>query len=164
MRAVIQRVSEAEVVVGERRVAHIGHGAVVFLCIEKGDETARVDRAVRKIVGLRCFADEAGKMNLDLGQAAGSMLVVSQFTLAAELHRKGRRPGFDAAAPPDQARALYEHFVERATSTGVSVQKGEFGAHMHVRLVNDGPVTFVYEDRGKGSGIKDQRSGMRDEG
>lgn len=148
MRAVIQRVSEAEVVVGERRVAHIERGAVVFLCIEKGDETARVDRAVRKIAGLRCFADEAGKMNLDLGQVRGSMLVVSQFTLAAELHQKGRRPGLDAAAPPDTARALYEHFVEQVSSIGVPVQTGEFGAHMEVRLVNEGPVTFVYEDRG----------------
>jgi D-tyrosyl-tRNA(Tyr) deacylase len=150
MRAVIQRVSEAEVVVGDRRVARIGRGAVVFLCIEKGDEAARVDRAARKIAGLRCFADEAGKMNLDLGRVGGSMLVVSQFTLAAELHRKGRRPGFDAAAPPDTARALYEHFVEQVSSIGVPVQTGEFGAHMEVRLVNDGPVTFVYEDRDEG--------------
>jgi len=148
MKAVIQRVSEAEVTVGGHRVARIDRGLLILLCIEKGDDAARVDRAAHKISGLRCFADEAGKMNLDLGRVAGSMLVISQFTLAAELQQKGRRPGFDAAAPPEVARALYERFVERVASTGLPVQTGEFGAHMEVRLVNEGPVTFVYEDKG----------------
>jgi D-tyrosyl-tRNA(Tyr) deacylase len=148
MRAVLQRVSEAEVTVGDRRVGQIGPGLLVLLCIEKGDAIATVERAARKIAGLRCFADDDGRMNLDLLQTAGSMLVVSQFTLAAELHHKGRRPGFDAAAPPHAAIPLYEHFIHCVSSTGIAVQTGEFGAHMDVRLVNDGPVSFVYEDRG----------------
>lgn len=147
MRAVIQRVHEAEVVVDARSTARIGPGMLVLLCIEKGDDTSRVDRAVKKISGLRCFPDEAGKMNLDLAAVSGEMLVVSQFTLAADLHRKGKRPGFDRAAPPGPAEALYRQFAHQVAATGVPVATGEFGAHMEVSLVNDGPVTFVYEDR-----------------
>ena len=148
MRAVIQRVMRAEVRVEERPVGQIGRGLLVLLCVEKGDDPARTDRAARKIAGLRCFPDERGRMNLDLREVGGEMLVVSQFTLAAELHQKGRRPGFDAAAPPQQADVLYRRFVAQVEAAGLPVHTGEFGAHMAVHLTNDGPVTFVYEDRG----------------
>ncbi|MBN2491172.1 MAG: D-tyrosyl-tRNA(Tyr) deacylase [Planctomycetes bacterium] len=148
MRAVIQRVSRAEVEVAGHCVSRIDGGLLVLLCIEKGDDAVRIDRAAAKIAGLRCFADAQGRMNLDLSQIGGQVLVVPQFTLAAELQHKGRRPGFDAAAPPAQAAALCHRFSSRLAEAGLTVRTGEFGAHMAVHLTNDGPATFVYEDRG----------------
>lgn len=153
MRAVIQRVKRAAVRVQGDLVGSIDAGLLVLLCIEKGDDEVRVKRAAHKLTGLRCFSnescfgDEAGRMNHDLANVGGAMLVVSQFTLSAELHAKGRRPGFDAAAPADVARPLVQHFIDVVAGLGIPVATGVFGAHMQVALENDGPVTFVYEDR-----------------
>ena len=152
MRAVVQRVLRAEVAVDGGIVGQIGPGLLVLLCIEDGDDEARIERGARKISKLRCFADEAGKMNLDLEQIRGEMLVVSQFTLAADLQKKGRRPGFDRAAPPDLARKLYARFVDGVAQAGIPVATGSFGTHMRVSLVNDGPVTFIHDDRGPDPG------------
>ncbi len=141
MKAVVQRVSEASLAVGERLVSQIGAGLVVLLCVEQGDDEATVEPFAHKIAKLRIFADEAGKMNRSLLDVGGSALVVSQFTLAADT-RKGNRPSFTGAAPPDQADRLYRAFCAQLGALGVPVQTGEFAAHMAVALVNDGPVTI----------------------
>ena len=148
MKAVLQRVSRAQVDVAGKTTGRIGRGIMVLLGVEKGDEERDADRLADKIVNLRIFEDEAGKMNLSLKEIGGELLVVSQFTLAGNC-AKGRRPSFDAAAPPAEANRLYEYFVGRARALGVPVATGIFQAMMEVELVNDGPVTFILESREK---------------
>jgi D-aminoacyl-tRNA deacylase len=144
MRVILQRVSRASVEVDGRIVGEIGGGLLVLLGVAKPDTAADADALVAKILNLRIFADEAGKMNRSILDCTGELLVVSQFTLYGDCSR-GRRPGFDSAAPAEQARALYEHFVEAARRSGLKVETGVFQAHMAVSLVNDGPVTFLIE-------------------
>ncbi|GBD36801.1 D-aminoacyl-tRNA deacylase [bacterium HR36] len=144
MRAVIQRVSRAEVRVASRKLGAIGRGLVVLLGVGPQDTERDADRLAEKIVALRIHEDASGKMNLDLLQVGGGMLVVSQFTLYADC-RKGRRPSFTLAAPPAQAKRLYERFVASARALGVVVETGEFGANMEVELVNSGPVTIFLD-------------------
>lgn len=151
MKLVIQRVSEAEVCVAGRSVGRIGRGFLVLLGAEKGDGPGAAEEAARRVAGLRVFNDEDGKMNRDLAAVGGSVLVVSQFTLGADLSR-GRRPGFEKALGGEQARPLYERFVRALAELGVPVATGEFGAMMQVSLVNDGPATFVLE---VGSGLQE---------
>lgn len=149
MRLVIQRVSEAEVRVRGESVARIGRGLLVLLGAEKGDNEHAAEEAARKVTGLRVFGDENGRMNLDLAAVGGSVLVVSQSTLGADLSR-GRRPGFERALSGDEARPVYERFARALEETGVPVVTGVFGEFMQVSLVNDGPATFVLE---VGSGL-----------
>ena len=144
MRAVVQRVIQARVEVDGAVVGEIQAGLLVLLGVAKTDAAADADYLVEKIVNLRIFGDQAGKMNRSLLDTGGALLVVSQFTLYGDC-RKGRRPGFDAAAGPELARALYEHFVATARATGVRVETGVFQAHMAVSLTNDGPVTLLVE-------------------
>ncbi len=146
MRAVLQRVSRAAVTVDGEVVGRIGAGWLVLLGVAKGDTDEDAARLAEKVLGLRAFADEAGKMNLDVTQIGGGILVVSQFTLLGDC-RKGRRPGFDAAAGPAEAERLYELFCERTAASGPPVERGSFGSHMDVELVNDGPVTFLLDSR-----------------
>jgi D-tyrosyl-tRNA(Tyr) deacylase len=146
VRLVIQRVSEAEVRVDGKSVGRIGRGFLVLLGAEKGDDAAAAEEAARRVHGLRVFNDENGKMNLDLAAVGGSVLVVSQFTLGADLSR-GRRPGFERALAGDLARPIYERFVEALAASGVAVATGVFGELMQVSLVNDGPATFVLDVR-----------------
>lgn len=147
MIALLQRVSEASVSVEGRLVGAIGRGALLFVCAEPDDDEALADRLVAKVLALRVFADDAGKMNRDLVAVGGGLLVVSQFTLAADTSR-GHRPGFSRAAPPERARRLYERVIETARRQHADVATGEFGADMQVRLVNDGPVTIPIILRG----------------
>jgi D-tyrosyl-tRNA(Tyr) deacylase len=144
MRAVIQRVSRARVRVQESVLGEIGPGLLVLLGVAKLDTAADAGFLVEKILNLRVFPDEAGKMNRSLLDTGGALLVVSQFTLYGDC-RKGRRPSFDDAAPAQLARPLYEHFVEVARQSGLRVETGVFQAHMEVSLVNDGPVTLLVE-------------------
>jgi D-tyrosyl-tRNA(Tyr) deacylase len=144
MKAVIQRVTSASVVVEGRTVGEIDHGILVLLGVEKGDDESKADWLAEKICGLRIFEDEQGKMNLSVEEIGGSLLVVSQFTLAGNC-AKGRRPSFDTAAPPDEGKRLYEYFVEAVKRLGLPVATGIFQADMKVSLVNDGPVTFILE-------------------
>lgn len=144
MKLVIQRVAEAEVRVGGESIARIGRGFLVLLGAEIGDDEAAAGEAARKVAGLRVFNDENDKMNLDLAAVGGSALVVSQFTLGADLSR-GRRPGFERALGGDAARPIYEAFVRALAGHGVPVSTGRFGAMMQVSLVNDGPATFILE-------------------
>jgi len=144
MRAVIQRVAKATVTVDGVTAGAVDAGLMVLLGVGKGDTRGDADLLADKIVNLRVFSDAAGKMNVSLLDTGGAMLAVSQFTLYGDT-RKGRRPGFDAAAPPELARALYEHFVAAVRSKGVRVETGVFQAHMEVSLVNDGPVTLLVE-------------------
>jgi D-tyrosyl-tRNA(Tyr) deacylase len=148
MRAVVQRVSRAEVNVGGRCVGRIGAGFAVLLGVARDDTEADAEFVADRILGLRVFADEAGKMNLALGATSGELLVISQFTLLADTSG-GRRPSFIRAAPPEIARPLYEHFVSLARARGVRVETGEFGAHMELGLVNDGPVTIILDSRAR---------------
>jgi len=147
MRAVVQRVTRARVEVDGAVVGEIGPGSLVLLGVAKTDTPADSAFLADKIAGLRIFADEAGKMNRSLVETGGALLVVSQFTLYGDT-RKGRRPGFDAAAPAEQARALYEHFVDAARRHAIRVETGVFQAHMAVSLTNDGPVTLILESAG----------------
>jgi D-aminoacyl-tRNA deacylase len=142
MRLVLQRVSEASVRVSGKQIASIGSGLVVFLCIEKGDDHSLADRYAAKIASLRIFEDESGKMNRSLLEVSGKVLLISQFTLAADAE-KGRRPSFDRAASPDVAFPLYEYFAAKLKEAGVEVATGVFQAMMKVSLVNDGPVTLI---------------------
>jgi len=144
MRLLLQRVLSASVTVGGEVVGRIDRGLLVFAAIEKGDGAREVEWAAKKLSGLRIFEDETGRMNDDLQAAEGSVLVVSQFTLAGSL-RRGRRPSFDGAAPPELAEPLVEEFVDRLRNLGIPVETGRFRAHMQVELVNDGPVTFVLD-------------------
>jgi D-aminoacyl-tRNA deacylase len=149
VRLILQRVSSAVVRVGGDAVASIGRGVVALVGVERGDGPAQAAVAAGKLAGLRIFADEEGKMNLDLAAVGGAVLVVSQFTLAASVAR-GRRPSFDAAAPPEEAEPLIGDLVAALRRRGLSVAEGRFGAAMEVELVNDGPVTFLLEFPGKG--------------
>jgi D-tyrosyl-tRNA(Tyr) deacylase len=144
MRALLQRVTQASVVAEGALVGEIGAGLLILLGIAKPDAAADAAALVDKIVNLRIFPDAEGKMNRSLLETQGSLLIISQFTLYGDC-RKGRRPGFDAAAPAEQARALYESFVEIARRSGLRVETGVFQAHMEVALVNDGPVTLMLE-------------------
>ncbi len=147
MRAVLQRVSQAGVTVTGQRIAEIGAGLLILLGVERGDDQQAADYLAEKAVGLRIFADPAGKMNLSVSDCRGEVLVVSQFTLLADC-RKGRRPGFSQAAPPELAEPLCDYFVARLRQLGVAVQTGRFRAEMAVDLVNDGPVTIVLDSSG----------------
>lgn len=147
MLALVQRVASARVDIAGETVGAIGRGLLVFVCAEPDDTDALADRLAAKLLKLRIFADAAGKMNLDLAGVAGGLLVVSQFTLAADT-RSGNRPGFAGAAPPEQGRRLYERFVQAAQRLHGSVATGRFGADMQVHLVNDGPVTIPMTLRG----------------
>lgn len=153
MKAVIQRVKEAQVRVEGRVVGQIDQGILVLLGVEIGDICSDADWMAEKIVNLRIFPDEAGKMNLALAEVAGSMLAVSQFTLAGNCS-KGRRPSFDTAAAPEEANRLYAYFMGKVWELGVPVQSGIFQADMEVSLVNDGPVTFVLESPKKSGPVK----------
>lgn len=144
MRIVLQRVAEASVEVDSRIVGRIGPGLLVFVGIAKGDTEHEVAFLADRVLGLRIFEDDAGKMNLSVKEINGEMLVVSQFTLYGST-LKGRRPGFEAAAPPDQARVLYELFLQELRRSGLRIESGIFGARMKVALVNNGPVTFILE-------------------
>ena len=146
MRAVVQRVSRAEVSVGGQCVGRIGPGFAVLLGVARDDGEADAEFIADRIVGLRVFVDAAGKMNLALGAVGGEMLVISQFTLHADTSG-GRRPSFIGAAPPELARALYAHFLSLVRGRGVKVEEGEFGAHMELALVNDGPATIILDSR-----------------
>jgi D-tyrosyl-tRNA(Tyr) deacylase len=141
MIALIQRVSRAAVTVDGHTVGEIGRGVLAFIGVERGDDASRGDRLLDRVLTYRIFEDDAGRMNLSLRDVGGGLLLVSQFTLAAETD-KGTRPGFSTAEPPDSARALFERLVARARETHPDVATGQFGAHMAVSLVNDGPVTF----------------------
>ena len=141
MRAVLQRVSEARVVVDGDTLGQIGLGWLVLLGVGHDDTETVADALADKVAGLRCFEDANGKTNLSIKDVGGSILLVSQFTLYADLSR-GRRPGFTNAAPPDHATKLVEHFGECLRRRGLPIERGQFGAHMHVSLTNDGPFTI----------------------
>ncbi len=142
MRGLIQRVSEASVTVDEQQIAEIGTGLLLLLAVEKGDDQTQADKLLNKVLNYRVFADAEDKMNLNLQQVEGELLVVSQFTLAADT-RKGLRPSFSSAAHPQDGEALYEYFVAQAQARYPRIATGRFGADMKVRLLNDGPVTFL---------------------
>ena len=144
MRLVLQRVTRASVRSGDELVGEIGTGALVLAGIGARDTTDVVDRMAGKLIGLRYFEDAEGRTNLAIADAGGALLVVSQFTLLADV-RRGRRPGFTDAAPPEQAVPLLERFAHRLRSSGVDVQTGRFGAQMAVELVNDGPFTLILD-------------------
>jgi D-tyrosyl-tRNA(Tyr) deacylase len=146
MRVVLQRVKEAHVNVAGATVGSIATGLVVLLGIASVDTQQDAAYLVEKIPHLRIFPDEAGRMNRSLVDVTGALLIVSQFTLYGDC-KKGRRPSFDEAAPPEQARVLYDHFVERLRSKSLIVQTGVFQAEMEIHLVNDGPVTFILNSR-----------------
>jgi D-tyrosyl-tRNA(Tyr) deacylase len=144
MRAVIQRVTGAQVTVDGEVIGKIANGLLVLLGIARTDTATDAGYLAGKIAGLRIFDDEKGKMNLAMADVKGSMMVVSQFTLYGDV-RRGKRPSFDDAAPPQQARDLYEHFVERIRAAGLICETGRFQAVMQVELVNDGPVTILLD-------------------
>lgn len=144
MKVVIQRVSHASVRVNGRVVGQIGPGLLVFLGVARGDEDRDVQVVTEKLHTLGIFSDEQGKMNRSVADVGGAVLLVSQFTLLGDT-TKGRRPGFDQAAPPDEARDRYEQVVARLKALGLRVETGTFGAHMEVELLNDGPVTFLLD-------------------
>jgi D-aminoacyl-tRNA deacylase len=139
--SVLQRVSHARVVVAGATIGEIGAGLLVLVCAERGDTEARADKLLAKLLKLRIFSDEAGKMNRSVQDVGGGLLLVSQFTLAADT-AGGNRPSFTNAAAPDEGRRLYDYFVRQARAAHPAVQTGEFAAHMEVHLVNDGPVTI----------------------
>lgn len=141
MLALLQRVREAKVLVAGRAIGAIGPGLLALVCAERGDGEAQADKLLAKMLKLRIFSDEAGKMNRSVQDVGGGLLVVSQFTLAADTSG-GNRPSFTDAAPPEEGRRLYEYFVAQARAAHPVVQTGEFGADMQVHLVNDGPVTI----------------------
>jgi D-tyrosyl-tRNA(Tyr) deacylase len=144
MRILIQRVSRAEVRVDDKVEGRIGYGAVVLIGVAASDEPKDADYLAEKLVHLRFFSDRNGKMNLSATDVGAGLLLISQFTLYGDC-RKGRRPGFDATAPPERARELYEYFVEKVRQSGLPVQTGVFQAHMQVELTNDGPVTLILD-------------------
>lgn len=144
MRACVQRVSQAKVTVAGQTTGEIGQGLLVLLGVAVADTADHARWLAEKIAGLRIFEDQAGKMNLSLADAGGAMLVVSQFTLLGDC-RRGRRPSFVGAAPPELAERLYETFVETVRAQGIAVATGRFRAHMEVALINDGPVTLIVD-------------------
>ena len=141
MIALIQRVSEASVTVEGEVTGAIGQGLLVLLGVEQGDDEAKADKLLHKVSGYRVFSDENGKMNLNVSQIGGSLLVVSQFTLAADT-KSGMRPSFSCGAHPSEAERLYDYFVAKSAASGIPTESGRFAADMKVALVNDGPVTF----------------------
>jgi D-tyrosyl-tRNA(Tyr) deacylase len=141
MIGLLQRVLEAQVRVGDRTVGEIGPGLLVLVGVEKGDGAAQADRLLERLLGYRVFPDAEGRMNRGLAETGGGLLLVSQFTLAADTH-KGARPSFSSAAPPEEGRRLFDHLVAAARARHNPVATGEYGAYMRVSLVNDGPVTF----------------------
>ena len=145
MRLVVQRVANAKVEVENNIIGSIKNGFLVLLGVGNDDETANADYLLKKLVNLRVFTDEQGKMNLSLMDIQGELLIVSQFTLYADC-KKGNRPSFTNAAPPEKAKQLYEYFVLQAKNLGLKVETGSFGAHMKVELLNDGPVTILLEN------------------
>ena len=144
MRAVIQRVHRAQITIDREETRQTGRGLVVFLGVLRGDTEKQADFMAEKVHGLRIFTDENDKMNLSLPDVGGEVLVVSNFTLGTDC-KKGRRPSFDMAAPPEEANALYLRFVEQLRAQGVRVETGEFGAYMEVLVSNDGPVTLIID-------------------
>jgi D-tyrosyl-tRNA(Tyr) deacylase len=140
VRAVLQRVSRAKVSVDGATVGEIGPGLMILVCAMQGDTEAQADKLAAKIAKLRIFKDDQGKMNLSVKEAGNAALIVSQFTLAADL--RGNRPGFSPAASPEEGKRLYEHFTTRIAAEGIAVQTGIFGADMDVDLLNQGPVTI----------------------
>ena len=144
MRAVVQRVSRAKVTVNGETTGEIGPGLLVLLGVGQGDTRSEADYLVDKTIGLRIFEDAGGKMNLSVVDVGGAVLAVSQFTLYGDM-RRGKRPSFDAAAPPQQARELYEYFVARIRDAGLRCETGRFQEMMAVELVNDGPVTILLD-------------------
>ena len=146
MIAVIQRCSRGKVTVSEKVVGEIDNGLVILLGVQKGDTEKDADFLVNKIFGLRIFSNENDKMNLSIKDVNGSALVISQFTLCGDT-KKGRRPSFIKAAPPDDGNRLYEYFMSEMKKGGVPIESGEFGAMMNVELVNNGPVTFVLNSK-----------------
>lgn len=148
MRVVLQRVSGAGVEVDQEVVGSIGKGALVLLAVEQDDELRDLDWMCRKVVNLRYFADEEGRMNRSIGEAAGELLVVSQFTLYGDC-KKGNRPSYTRSATPDKAESYYRQFLDRLRAEGITVATGRFGAMMEVHLVNDGPVTLILDSRQK---------------
>jgi len=148
MRAVVQRVERANVTVDGRVVGEIGVGLLVLLGVSKSDQESDADYLVDKIMGLRIFEDEQGKMNRSVGEASGAILMVSQFTLYGDV-RRGKRPSFDEAARPEEARRLYEYAVRKVREAGLRCETGEFQAMMKVSLVNDGPVTILLDSQKK---------------
>ena len=149
MIGLLQRVTHASVDVEGQRIASIGHGLLVLVGVQRGDSERELERLLGRLLGYRVFPDEQGRMNRDVRQAAGGLLLVPQFTLAADTH-SGTRPGFSTAAAPDEGRRLFELMVERARDLHDPVAAGRFGADMQVALVNDGPVTFSLEVRPAG--------------
>lgn len=146
MRAVIQRVSRAQVTGDGELLGTIGPGLLVLVAIAKDDGPADLDYLVQKIVGLRIFDDGQGKMNLSVTDTQGAILAISQFTLCGDV-RRGKRPAFDEAAPPELARQMYEEFLDRIRAAGVVCESGRFQAKMQVELVNDGPVTILIDSK-----------------
>jgi D-tyrosyl-tRNA(Tyr) deacylase len=147
MRIVLQRVKSARVDVAGETVGSIGVGLVILLGVTQSDRREDAEYLADKVVQLRIFPDEAGRMNRSLLEARGALLVVSQFTLYGDC-RKGRRPSFDHAAPPEQARALYDYFIQRLKLSNIAVETGVFQADMEIHLTNDGPVTFILDSQG----------------
>ncbi len=147
MRAVVQRVSNADVTEGGAPLGAIGHGIVVLVGVHRLDSERDCDRLAEKIVHLRIFSDQEGKMNRSLADLRGEMLIVSQFTLYGDC-RKGRRPGYSEAAPPSRAEALYNRFIEAVERLGIATTTGRFQATMEVSLTNDGPVTLLLDSAG----------------
>jgi len=147
MKVVLQRVKNAHVEVAGATVGAIGPGLIILLGVARTDSRKDADYLVDKTVNLRIFPDEAGRMNRSILETGGALLVVSQFTLYGDC-KKGRRPSFDEAAPPEQARELYEYFVSQLKSSNIIVETGVFQAEMEVHLVNDGPVTIILESKG----------------
>ncbi len=146
MRAVVQRVIRARVKVGDEITGEIGKGLLVLLGVGQDDSEGDADYLAEKVAGLRIFEDEAGKMNLSVGEIGGAVLAVSQFTLLGDV-RRGKRPSFDATARPERARELYEAFVERIRARGLRCETGRFQAMMDVELVNSGPVTILVDSK-----------------
>ncbi len=144
MRAIVQRVSRAKVTVNGETTGEIGLGLLVLLGVGAGDTRAEADYLAQKTIGLRIFEDAGGKMNLSVAEVGGALLVVSQFTLYGDA-RRGKRPSFDGAAPPDEARELYEYFVEKVRAAGLRCATGRFQETMQVELVNEGPVTILLD-------------------
>jgi D-tyrosyl-tRNA(Tyr) deacylase len=144
LKVVLQRVSEASVEVSGKVIGSIGRGLLLLVGAEKGDTKKNADIVADRVLGLRIFEDDFGKMNFSVGEIGAQLLAVSQFTLSADIS-KGRRPSFSAAMPPEEARKIYDYFVSKLKESGLEVKEGEFGARMKVRLGNDGPVTFVIE-------------------
>ena len=144
MKLVVQRVDNASVTIENELFSSIEQGYLILFGAEKGDTKAQADWLANKVSVLRCFSDENGKMNLSIKDIQGEMLIVSQFTLAGDV-KKGTRPSFDKAMPPNEANEMYEYFISKVREQNIPVKTGVFGAHMEVKLLNNGPVTFVID-------------------